>query len=127
MAKKQPNPLQKMVRGFIRDVINQSKPPKPAKSSKPKKSVVKNTESDLNSKTTKRSRYIPASVRVSVLTRDNYKCIFCGRSSQQVVLEVDHIKPFSKGGSNHINNLQTLCMDCNRGKGNRILKNDLKL
>lgn len=122
MAKKQPNPLQKMVRGFIRDVINQSKPPKPAKSSKPKKPVVKNTESDPNSKTTKRSRYIPASVRVSVLTRDNYKCIFCGRSSQQVVLEVDHIKPFSKGGTNDINNLQTLCMDCNRGKGTRILK-----
>ncbi|NMF62757.1 HNH endonuclease [Brasilonema octagenarum UFV-OR1] len=65
---------------------------------------------------------MPASVRVSVLHKDGYKCVFCGRSSQQVQLEVDHIVPFSKGGSNDLNNLQTLCTDCNRGKGARFLK-----
>jgi predicted restriction endonuclease len=123
MAKKQPNPLQKMVRGFVRDLINQTNDQKPDKSSKPKrkKLVVKNLELDPKPKQNKRSRYIPASIRVSVLTRDNYKCRFCGRSSTQIQLEVDHIKPFSQGGSHEINNLQTLCIDCNRGKGARHL------
>nr|WP_248277778.1 HNH endonuclease [Brasilonema sp. UFV-L1] len=57
-----------------------------------------------------------------VLHRDGYKCVFCGCTSQQVQLEVDHIVPFSKGGNNDLNNLQTLCRDCNRGKGARFLK-----
>ncbi|NEO31194.1 MAG: HNH endonuclease [Symploca sp. SIO3C6] len=54
--------------------------------------------------------------------KDNYKCVFCGRISSEVKLEVDHILPFSKGGKNDISNLQTLCFDCNRGKGARCLK-----
>lgn len=123
MAKKQPNPLQKMVRGFLRDLINQTNDQKLDKFSKPKrkKMVVENPELDPKPKQNKRSRYIPASIRVSVLTRDNYKCRFCGRSSTQIQLEVDHIKPFSQGGSHEMNNLQTLCIDCNRGKGARRL------
>jgi len=123
MAKKQPNPLQKMVRGFLRDLINQTNDQKLDKFSKPKrkKMVVENPELDPKPKQNKRSRYIPASIRVSVLTRDNYKCRFCGRSSTQIQLEVDHIKPFSQGGSHEMNNLQTLCIDCNRGKGARHL------
>jgi 5-methylcytosine-specific restriction endonuclease McrA len=32
--------------------------------------------------------------------------------------EVDHSKPASKGGSNHINNYQPACIPCNRKKGN---------
>ncbi len=124
MANKQPNPLQKMARGFVRDLINHANNQKPAKSSKTKreKLIVENSELDSKFKNKKRSRYIPASLRVSVLTRDNYKCVFCGRTSTQVQLEVDHIKPFSKGGSHEIKNLQTLCIECNRGKGARLLK-----
>jgi 5-methylcytosine-specific restriction enzyme A len=57
-----------------------------------------------------------------VLTRDGYKCVYCGRSSQQIDLEIDHIIPYSKGGSNQIDNLQSLCFDCNRGKGARIIE-----
>ena len=34
-------------------------------------------------------------------------------------LEVDHIVPRSKGGTDHIENLQLLCGHCNRVKGNR--------
>lgn len=36
-------------------------------------------------------------------------------------LHVDHIKPFSKGGKTVLENLQTLCFDCNLGKGNKKL------
>ncbi len=62
---------------------------------------------------------IPLNVRWAVLKRDKYKCAKCGRSpssNHKVELEVDHIIPVAKGGTNDIENLQTLCKDCNRGK-----------
>jgi 5-methylcytosine-specific restriction endonuclease McrA len=124
MLRKQPNPLQKLVRGVIRDLINQAnsqKADKPAKL-KTKKSTATRYQSKPKPDKEKRSRHIPASVRVSVLHRDGYKCLFCGCSAKQVQLEVDHIVPFSQGGSNDPSNLQTLCFDCNRGKGARRLK-----
>lgn len=125
MTKQPSNPLQKLVRGVIRDLINnQVNSQKADKSKKPKTIKSAAIESQLKSKPTKKkkSRYIPASIRVSVLHRDSYQCVFCGRNAKQVQLEVDHIIPFSKGGSNDCSNLQTLCIDCNRGKGARRLK-----
>ena len=35
------------------------------------------------------------------------------------VFEVDHIVPASRGGTDHIDNLQMLCGNCNRIKGDR--------
>jgi len=64
---------------------------------------------------------IQPKIKLQVFKRDNYRCRSCGTSpafNLEVSLEVDHIQPFSKGGSNDISNLQTLCMKCNRGKGN---------
>lgn len=57
----------------------------------------------------------------AVLARDRWKCLSCGRSAREdgVVLEVDHIIPRSKGGSNETSNLQTLCKKCNVGKSNK--------
>ena len=119
MTTKPPNPLQKLVRGVIRDLINQANSQKADGPKKPKTKKPAATKSQPKPKQdkSKRSRHIPAAIRVSVLHRDRYKCVFCGRNSKQVQLEVDHIEPFSKGGSNAPNNLQTLCIDCNRGKG----------
>lgn len=37
-----------------------------------------------------------------------------------MLMTKDHIIPKSKGGRNHINNLQTMCSACNETKGNRI-------
>ncbi len=37
------------------------------------------------------------------------------------VITVDHIMPLSKGGSNHIENLQPLCYSCNSKKGAKVL------
>ncbi len=60
------------------------------------------------------------SLRYDVLKRDKYKCVICGASaSDGAKLEVDHIIPISKGGQTTIDNLQTLCMSCNRGKSNK--------
>lgn len=39
-----------------------------------------------------------------------------------VKLHVDHIVPVSRGGKTVMSNLQTLCEDCNCGKGNRYLE-----
>jgi len=45
------------------------------------------------------------------------KCIQCGTKED---ITVDHIIPLSKGGSNHISNLQPLCRSCNSKKYNII-------
>ena len=57
------------------------------------------------------------SVRYEVLVRDRI-CQLCGVGRDEAILEVDHITPRSKGGSNETSNLQVLCRVCNRGKSN---------
>lgn len=63
-------------------------------------------------------------IRFEVLKRDKFTCQYCGKSAPDVVLEIDHIKPVSKGGKNDIMNLVTSCKDCNRGKSNIELSDD---
>lgn len=65
------------------------------------------------------ARNISLSVRLKVLYRDNFRCVFCGKSPATDIgtkLHLDHIKPFSKGGKSTMENLQTLCEECNLGK-----------
>ena len=62
-------------------------------------------------------RYIPVPVRRQVLARDGATCQQCGRSELDVPLHLDHIHPFSRGGTNEADNLQVLCIDCNLAKG----------
>jgi hypothetical protein len=54
--------------------------------------------------------------RFFVMKRDSFACVLCGASGHGVRLEIDHKLPFSKGGTDDFENLQTLCFDCNRGK-----------
>lgn len=63
-------------------------------------------------------------LRFEVFKRDSFTCQYCGRKAPDVVLEVDHIHPVSKGGKNELMNLITSCRDCNRGKGKRKLSDD---
>lgn len=67
---------------------------------------------------------IPKRIRFEVFKRDKFTCQYCGKMAPEVVLEVDHIKPVSKGGSNELLNLITSCQDCNRGKSNIELSDD---
>lgn len=69
-------------------------------------------------KSSSKSRSIPLKLRWDVLKRDKYFCIKCGRRPPDVELQVDHIIPKSRGGHTSIENLQTLCFDCNQGKKN---------
>lgn len=62
-------------------------------------------------------RELPTAKRFAVLRRDDYRCRLCGACADDGVrLEVDHIIPIARGGSNEYSNLWTLCFDCNRGK-----------
>ena len=59
---------------------------------------------------------IPRKLRHQVFQRDGYRCRECGATNKQTRLHVDHIKPVAKGGTNDLNNLQTLCEECNKAK-----------
>ncbi len=61
---------------------------------------------------------VPETVRYEVLARDRV-CQLCGAGRDDQRLEVDHIVPRSRSGSNEPENLQVLCARCNRAKGNR--------
>lgn len=64
---------------------------------------------------------ISKKTRFEVFKRDSFTCQYCGAKAPDVILEVDHIVPVSKGGDNSILNLVTSCRNCNRGKGARVL------
>ena len=67
-----------------------------------------------------RIRTIPLKLRMRVLTRDQFRCVLCGRTpalNPGAVLHVDHIVPFSGDGPTSESNLRTLCEHCNWGKG----------
>ena len=59
---------------------------------------------------------ITEELRDTIYKRDGYKCKQCGSKKDLVI---DHIIPFSKGGTTELKNLQTLCKICNSKKGNR--------
>ena len=61
------------------------------------------------------SRYISATTKKIVFTRDGGVCKCCGSS---LSLEYDHITPFSCGGTSTVSNIQLLCQKCNRSKSN---------
>lgn len=55
-------------------------------------------------------------VRFDVLKRDGFHCQYCGKTANETTLEIDHIVPRSKNGTNDKENLITSCKECNKGK-----------
>lgn len=63
-------------------------------------------------------------LREFIKARDHFTCCNCGNSTSMepnLLLEIDHIIPVSKGGRTVEDNLQTLCWKCNRSKSNKIM------
>ena len=60
--------------------------------------------------------------RKQVLERSNYHCLCCGKKLElgDEDCTIDHVIPLSRGGTNDIDNLVTLCFDCNSYKSNDI-------
>lgn len=79
---------------------------------------------DENKSNFNKRKTISKKLRFEVFKRDSFKCQYCGSTSPDVILEVDHIIPIKEGGDNDITNLITACNKCNRGKGARLLSDD---
>lgn len=65
---------------------------------------------------TERRRGIDPGLRAQVYKRDHYRCVYCG--TEIGPFELDHLRPYSKGGKNTASNLVTACRSCNASKGN---------
>jgi len=72
---------------------------------------------------TKRKK-APKNRRALVFERDGYKCVNCGSTEE---LTIDHLKPLSKGGTNDMWNLATMCNSCNNEKGNKVYDKYLRM
>lgn len=70
---------------------------------------------------------ISKKLRFEVFKRDSFTCQYCGSKAPDVILNVDHIHPVSKGGSADILNLITSCFSCNMGKKDRKLSDSDEL
>lgn len=65
-------------------------------------------------------------VRQLVYKRDGWMCVRCSASHRAAnplrrpdVLNIDHVIPWSFGGSDRSDNLRTFCRSCNEARGNR--------
>jgi len=75
-------------------------------------------------------------LREICLDRDNLKCVKCniiGRRREysnkelnKPLLIADHIIPLAMGGDHFLENMQTLCQDCNREKNKKDQSNIAK-
>jgi len=63
-------------------------------------------------------RNISKRIRFLILERDGFRCRLCGKTAKDTRLEVNHMAPIAKGGTNSLANLWILCFDCNGGKSN---------
>lgn len=61
-----------------------------------------------------------------IYIRDGYACQWCGCSvapddrAPGEVLQLDHVVPWSAGGSDRSDNLRALCGPCNEGRSNYV-------
>lgn len=63
--------------------------------------------------------HIPVALRIAVLERDDYTCVYCGTTTA-AIFHIDHAIPVSAGGDNHPDNLLTACAHCNLSKGAKV-------
>jgi diadenosine tetraphosphate (Ap4A) HIT family hydrolase len=63
--------------------------------------------------------YLSGTLKYEVLKRARFRCELCGASADDRALEVDHIIPRNRQGSDDISNLQSLCYSCNAMKRDR--------
>lgn len=60
--------------------------------------------------------------RLAIYIRDGLECAYCGSNIEDAKMTLDHLTPYSMGGSNDQTNLVTCCHRCNSSRGNRDWK-----
>jgi 5-methylcytosine-specific restriction endonuclease McrA len=61
----------------------------------------------------------PKFSRLNVMTRDGFRCQYCGTRHAMRDLTYDHVLPRSRGGPTSWTNVVTACRPCNHDKGDR--------
>ena len=68
-----------------------------------------------------RERIFPKEIKTLLFEKQNAMCGICNQKMLAIEdTEIDHIKPFSEGGTTEIDNAQLTHEYCNRSKGNRV-------
>ena len=62
-------------------------------------------------------RSLPSRLRFEVLHRDDFRCVYCGKTSSESPLHIDHKISVADGGPDSLENLVVACEECNLGKG----------
>jgi len=63
-------------------------------------------------------------IREYLLEKWSRRCVYCGK--ENVPLQIEHIIPKSRGGSDRVGNLTLACVPCNQKKGNMPVEEFLK-
>lgn len=79
--------------------------------------VERKFKTELQKKRHEFSKKYQASRRRKLLEKYEYRCVIC---SDYKDLQIDHIIPLARGGTNDEENLQVLCATCNKSKGTKI-------
>lgn len=77
--------------------------------------LIKNKKQAATARTKKR---FGKKERAYILEKFEHKCSICKKELEKNYIHIDHIIPISKGGTNNIQNLQVLCVECNLKKTN---------
>jgi 5-methylcytosine-specific restriction endonuclease McrA len=59
-------------------------------------------------------------IREYLLEKWGRKCVYCG--AENVPLQIEHISPKARGGTNRVSNLTLACQSCNQAKGKRSIQ-----
>lgn len=70
------------------------------------------------------SKWIRRERRLAIYMRDGLSCAYCGATIEDdgITLTLDHIKPYSQGGTSATHNLITACQRCNSSRGDRSVE-----
>ena len=67
-----------------------------------------------------------ADKKAYLLEREQRCCIYCGIHASKAKMEIEHVVPRSRGGTNSLNNLVLSCHACNQAKGSQDIQTYLK-
>lgn len=67
-------------------------------------------------------------LRWEILIRDNFSCVYCGRNpSVGAIMQIDHVIPRKRDGKNNKENLVTACQECNNGKRDVLIPENVSM